>query len=217
MKRSIPALFLALLIPLCVTSCRSVYYNTMEKFGMHKRDILVDRVKEAKDSQEEAKQQFRDALEAFTAVVEVKGGKLEAKYERLRKQYERCESRADEVRDRIHSIETVARALFKEWRSEIKQYSNPQLQRSSQRQYDATIDKYDQLIESMNAAASRMDPVLIAFRDQVLFLKHNLNSRAIASIQQEADKVEADVARLVSEMEASIAEADAFIKELGME
>jgi hypothetical protein len=62
-----------------------------------------------------------------------------------------------------------------------------------------------------------MDPVLAAFKDQVLFLKHNLNARAISSIQQEAEKVKSDVERLIREMEASIAEADKFISELGME
>jgi hypothetical protein len=97
----------------------------------------------------------------------------------------------------------------------MKQYSNAELRRSSRAQYDRTLQRYDVMIASMKAAASKMDPVLNAFRDQVLFLKHNLNARAISSIQTEANKVEQDVARLIREMEASIAEADAFIRELG--
>ena len=38
-------------------ACQKAYYSTMEKFGVHKRDIMVDRVGEARDSQEEAKEQ----------------------------------------------------------------------------------------------------------------------------------------------------------------
>jgi hypothetical protein len=33
------------------TGCSSMYYGAMEKLGVHKRDIMVDRVKEARDSQ----------------------------------------------------------------------------------------------------------------------------------------------------------------------
>jgi Protein of unknown function (DUF2959) len=54
--------------------------------------------------------------------------------------------------------------------------------------------------------------VLAAFKDQVLFLKHNLNARAISSLQQNADQIQSDVARLVREMEASIKEANEFIE-----
>jgi hypothetical protein len=66
-------------------------------------------------------------------------------------------------------------------------------------------------MKAMRAAASSMDPVLAQFRDQVLFLKHNLNSAAIASIEGEVVKVKSDVAKLIADMEASIAEADRFL------
>ena len=56
-----------------------------------------------------------------------------------------------------------------------------------------------------------MDPVLGTFRDYVLYLKHNLNAQAIASLQGELSGVEADVSTLIEEMEASIDEARAFV------
>ena len=69
----------------------------------------------------------------------------------------------------------------------------------------------------MTKSSLEIDPVLLAFRDQVLFLKHNLNARAIASLQTELVSVEANVASLIKEMEASIGEADAFIKAMTKE
>ncbi len=83
---------------------------------------------------------------------------------------------------------------------------------SSQRKLDQTRKRYGQLIGAMKRAEVKIDPVLAAFRDQVLFLKHNLNAQAIASLHQEMVSVEADIASLIKEMEASIAEADGFIK-----
>ena len=64
----------------------------------------------------------------------------------------------------------------------------------------------------MKRAERKIDPVLSAFQDQVLYLKHNLNAQAIASLQSELASIEIDVARLIKEMEASIKEADSFIR-----
>jgi hypothetical protein len=195
-----------------LAGCSSIYYGTMEKFGVHKRDIMVDRVKGARDAQQDAKKQFANALEQFKSVVNVKGGDLEAEYEKLNSAYERSKERAQAVHDRIAGVEDVSDALFSEWRDEIKQYGSDSLRRQSQSQYDATQVKYKQLVAAMKKAASRIDPVLGPMHDQVLFLKHNLNAKAIASLGDELVSVQANVASLMHDMEAAIAEADAFIK-----
>lgn len=57
-----------------------------------------------------------------------------------------------------------------------------------------------------------MEPVLKRQKDQVLYLKHNLNAQAIGSLKQEVGSIEADVQRLITEMERSIKEADLFLK-----
>lgn len=197
--------------------CQKAFFGTMEKFGYHKRDILVSRVEKARDSQEEAKEQFESALDRFRAVLGTRGGPLEEKYNQLNAELQRSEARADEVRERIDSVEDVAGALFEEWEDELEQYSDPDLRRQSERRLDQTRRRYEQLIAAMHRAEDRMEPVLKVFRDQVLFLKHNLNAQAIASIQDELTTVEADVARLIKEMEAAIAEAEDFIQTMGQE
>ena len=67
---------------------------------------------------------------------------------------------------------------------------------------------------AMHRAEAKIEPVLTPLRDQVLFLKHNLNAQAIASLQSELGRVEGDVSALIREMEAAIREADAFIVRL---
>jgi hypothetical protein len=49
--------------------CSKAYYGAMEKVGIHKRDILVDRVEGARDAQSEAQEQFKSALEQFGTVI----------------------------------------------------------------------------------------------------------------------------------------------------
>jgi len=194
-----------------LSGCQSVYYGTMEKFGVHKRDMLVERVEDAKDSQEEAKEQFASALEEFLAVTEYEGGNLQSQYEKLADELDRSEEKAREVRSRIDSIETVADSLFREWESELGQYTDQTLRESSEQQLDATRRSYDHLMVVMKRAEEKMDPVLAAFRDQVLYLKHNLNARALASLEATSVGLQQDINELIAQMEGSIEEATSFI------
>jgi len=202
------ALFLALFV---LSACESAYYGTMEAFGHPKREILVDRVEEARDQQQEAKDQFQTALERFQELTGQKGGDLEELYTKLKDEFEECESEAGDVGDHIDSVEDVSKALFEEWEGELKQYTDDDLREQSEKQLAQTKARCRELIGVMRKAEKAMQPVLAAFKDRVLFLKHNLNAQAIASLQGHAAALEKDIRKLVVQMEASIREANEFI------
>ncbi len=194
--------------------CASTAIALKEKMGYAKREQLVDRVKEARDEQTETKKQFESALQQFLAVTGATGGDLEAKYNKLKTEYESSESQAQDVRGRIKDVENVADALFVEWEAELAQYSTESMRAASRRQLEDTKAQYQKLLSAMKAAEAKMSPVLVAFKDQVLFFKHNLNARAIASLQTNVNQIQGDVSRLVAEMEASINEANQFIEQM---
>ena len=191
--------------------CQSVYYGAMEKIGYHKRDLMVSNVEKARDAQQDAKQQFKSALDRFTKTLNIKGGELQEKYDILNAEFEESTAKARTVRDRIASVEDVSTALFEEWENELKEYSSDSLRQNSRKKLNHTRTQYAQLIKAMKRAESKMDPVLATFKDQVLFLKHNLNAQTIASLKSELSTVENNVASLIKEMERSIREADSFI------
>ena len=114
-------------LALSLAGCSSTYYKAMEGIGFEKRDILVDRVEDARDAQDDAAEQFASALDQFRSIVEVDGGKLEKVYDRLSREYQRSLARADEVSERIDSVEGVAEDLFEEWEEELEQYSSASL------------------------------------------------------------------------------------------
>ncbi|MBK1831720.1 DUF2959 domain-containing protein [Verrucomicrobiaceae bacterium R5-34] len=204
------------LIPslLLLASCSSVYYGAMEKVGIHKRDIVVSRVKKARSSEQKAKQVFNSALEEFSAVTGYQGGALEKQYKRVNKAYLAAEQQAAEVKARHDDVEHVSKALFKEWKKEIKQYESEEFKAESTRQLKAAQARYTRLMAAMRRAEQSLDPVLRKFHDHNLFLKHNLNARAIASLEGQVKTTRLEVDRLIREMEAAIAEADRFIKQL---
>ncbi len=199
---------------LLLAGCQSAYYAAMEKVGYPKRDILAGRVKSARESQEQAKKEITSALDEFGKVVAYQGGDLEAQYRRMSRKLEDAESAAEDVRTRVREVQDVGEALFREWKQELSQYSSAELRAKSERQMRATRARYDAMMTAMKRAEGRLEPALTPMRDQVLFLKHNLNARAIAGIKGEVARVDAQVTRLVDELNRSIAEAEAFTREL---
>ena len=206
-----------LMISLGLSACDTIYMATMDKMGYAKRDILSSRVKSARDAQEDAKKDIQSTLEKFGNVVSYQGGDLEATYKKLSGELESSEDSAETVRKRIRDVESVADALFSEWETELGQYSSADLRRKSEAKLTQTRARYNEMLGAMNRAEQRIDPVLKPLRDQVLYLKHNLNARALAAMKGELVKVDAQVDRLVRDMNRSIAEADKFIQAMEKE
>ncbi len=196
---------------LTLSACSTAYYSAMEKVGIHKRDIMVDRVIDAKESQQEAQEQFKSALEEMTALINFDGGDLEEQYNVIQEQYEDSKEAAELVSLRIEKIEDVSDALFEEWQDEIEQISSTNLKRQSSSKLKETQRRYRSLIKSMQKAESKMAPVLSALKDNSLFLKHNLNAKAVGALQGEMVSIKKDVNVLIKDMNAAIEQSQKFI------
>ena len=203
------------LLGLLLTGCRSMYNATMEGvFGYEKRELFKKSVTSLQSEQKEAQKEFKDAMTRLKELYAFQGGELESVYQKVKTSYERCETEAKDVRGRIEAMEDIAASMFKEWDKEIQQYTNPNLAASSREQLRTTKDRYKQLSVTVRAAETAMQPVLAQLKDNVLFLKHNLNASAIGSLQKEATNIQSQIEQLLVRMNASIAESDSFIKTL---
>lgn len=198
-----------------LSACSSVYYDAMERLGYEKREILVDRVEDSRDAQQAAREQFQSALDQFIAVTDFQGGDLEETYRRLSSEYEASVQRAEAVHERIAEVEDVASALFREWENELELYSSERLRSASARRLEQTRARYEQMITAMHQAEQSIQPVLEAFQDRVLYLKHNLNARAIGSLRTDRLEIQSELQRLIEEMNESIEQANRFIADMG--
>ena len=196
---------------LFTSGCTTVYYSAMEKFGKEKRHILVDNVEDVQESQEKAQEEFKDALTRIKELYAFDGGDLEIFYDKLKDSYDDCDSRARQIEKRINDVEKVAFDLFKEWEEEIAQISDANLKNSSKRSLQDSKIKYQKLETIMNKSTKGMYPVLTKLKDYVLYLKHNLNAKAVGSLSGEIFSIEKDVEKLIKDMNISIKEAENFI------
>ncbi len=207
--------FLALvLLTVAVGSgCQTVYNTTLEKvFGYEKRELLKKSVAALQSEQQAAQQEFKDAMTRLKELYGFQGGPLESTYAKLKGSSDNCAAETKAVQARIDNMEGIASGMFAEWEKELQQYSNPALAASSRQQLGETQARYARLSHTVRASADSMKPVLAQLKDNVLFLKHNLNAAAIGSLKGEAANIQRQIEALLSRMSASIAESDAFIK-----
>lgn len=206
---------LSLLIAVSLlTACSTVKYNALEKIGIHKRDLLVSNVEDTRDAQKEAQEQFQDALERFGTIVQIEETGLKKAYDRLKDEYEDSTDAAEEVSDQIEDVENVAEDLFKEWENENELYTDANLRRDSESKLKDTQQRYQTMLASMKQAEASMQPVLNTLRDNVLYLKHNLNAQAVGSLQTTFNNLEGDIEALIRQMNQSIERSNAFIAEM---
>lgn len=197
-----------------LAGCSGLYYDTLENMGVDKRELLAERVDDARDAQHEAAERFDSALETFREVVRVPESELSRTYAQLDAEYRASAEAADRVDARIDDIEAVAEALFDEWDDELDLYKRDDYRQRSAQRLEATRARYEQMIGAMHDAAQSMEPVLATLHDNVLLLKHNLNAQAIDALQGEVDRLETHVADLRRRMRSAIARSDAFIADL---
>ena len=194
--------------------CRNVMYSAYEKVGVYKRDLLKKRVVAARDEEKGAQQEFKDTLTRLKELTGFDGGDLEKRYRRLQSDYDDAASRVAGVHKRVQDVETVAGDLFSEWEKENRQIGTDALRQTSRQQLTDTRQRYDEMLRALKRSEAGMEPVLRKLRDYVLALKHTLNAQAIAALGGESAKIQADVARLIEDLNASIARADEFIRQM---
>ena len=206
---------LSLILVLVVLSgCTSAYYKTMRTLGKEKRDILIARVKDAKKDQDQTKEKLKTTMESFQELTGFQGGSLESSYKRLNSDYESANDQAQKLHSKVDSIDQVSKDLFKEWQGEIGEMGNAKLKAQSTAMLRDAKLRQAAYMRAMRKTESQITPVLAAFHDQVLFLKHNLNSRAIGSLKGTSASLQGDVADLIQSIDASSAEADKLINSL---
>lgn len=209
-KRALP-----ILLVLWFSACNSVYYSIWEKLGKEKRDLLKSNVDSVQDEQQNVQTQFESALDRLKNAYGTGGGHVEEIYTIVKADYERSEDRAERLSIRIKKVEEIGRDLFDEWHDEIEVMNSPELKRKSAVKLRNTQQKFELLTAQMRRSENSTKPVLVKLKDQMLYLKHSLNSQAIGRLEgSEIEEIERSIAHLTKEMRESVARADDFIGEL---
>ncbi|NLH17514.1 MAG: DUF2959 domain-containing protein [Phycisphaerae bacterium] len=189
----------------------SLGYDLQEAMGTPKRQLMVSRVQDTRDSMKETKKTFASAMQQFGSVYKEGGSKLENKYAILKKEYENCNSRASELRSQIANVKSIGQVLFQEWQKELDQFTNEQMRKLSEVKMQQTREKYVTMTSGMDRVSARMTPALNSMNDQLLNIKHSLNALITISLEEELVQLRTHMDSLMTEIDAAVEHCNTFI------
>jgi len=214
--KTILLLALALTLPSCAEriqkAARDTAYSAYEWVGVEKRDLLRRRIKGAGEKQQDAGEAFSDALEKLQKLYGESGTVVEKEYRRLKSAYDEATEKSEEVSESREKMNTVAKDLFAEWEKEIGEMQSADFKNKSRASLRETKAKFTALHEALRKSENRMKPVLSKLKDHVLYLKHHVNAQAVDSLKLEGKRIEGEIEKLLADVKASTAEAEAFVK-----
>lgn len=197
-----------------LSSCSTIYYNFWETFGQDKRDLLKSEIEDSNEDQEKIKEEFSNTLEKIKSKYGFDGGELERTYDFLSSRYEDAVKRQTQLKERINNIEEIGNDLFKEWKREALEIKNAKYRRSSLAKLSRTKTQFSKLRADLGKTEKKLEQVMQKFKDQVYFLKHNLNAKAIGSLKVEFKEIEAGINQLIRNIEDSRSTNKVFIERM---
>lgn len=197
-----------------LVACRSsTYYEAMDTVGYEKREMLVDRVEDARDAQVQAKQQLQTALYTLRRVETVPANELGELHGDLKNEVESTSDELDDLRDSISSVESVAESLFADWEEELATFESDELRRQSRQELQRTRESYRELVTALRNTEQRLQTAVPSLEEQVLFIEHAVNAGGTPVETEELDDVREQVSSLIEELEGSIDRTQKFIDE----
>lgn len=197
-----------------LSSCSTIYYNFWETLGREKRDLLKSEMLSADSSHTEVKEELEDSLHRIRSEYDFKEGSLEKTYDSLSADYEDISSRSNELSDNIDKSEDIANDLFSEWRKEALSLNKRKYRKDSLTKLKKTKISFNDTLSSMRHVEKNMRKILKQYKDQVTYIKHNLNAKVIGSLQLEMKSISSEMEKLIVQIDRSKSKAKKFISKL---
>lgn len=178
------------------------------------RDNFIVAIKDANSTQDAVKAQFQNASDQFMQLINFHGGALEDKYVELQKEYLKSKELLNDFQNKINKIKKSASNLFKEWDKEIEQYSDGKIQAKSKELKDESVKQYEMIIVLMERNEQNLEDYLKILGDNVLFLKHNLNSKAVFSLREVSAELQGNINDIILDIDNSITKTNEFIQHM---
>ncbi len=206
---------LALVLFACLTgACRSAGGRTsfLVFGGAHPpQEDLVERVRGAEEETHAAREDYGAAFHLYQRLTAPQAVELEDLSDDFADSIDSCEDRAKDVAERIEAIRAEADALFRGWNEELARFSGDTLRKKSEAMLLDTQARAQRVLDALERVRARTEPVLLKLQDYALFFHHNLNARAIATLQDTYKDFDGEFRALDAELGKAQAEITAFL------
>lgn len=215
MKRRTLFPMLVALVPCClaVAGCANLEATFFQpKDSLALVDDLSDRIEEVHVASEVAKERMTAAVETLRSIVspDFRGDGLSAHAE-LTRAIEQSEEQAEVFRERVADMKDTAKELFDRWASDLEGFTNAEMRQHSQRRLEETRTRYQAIVAAVDPAQWSYDAVNRSLGDHALFLGHDFNRAAVASLRPGVDSLVAQGGELESRLVLGMTAAKEYL------
>jgi len=175
------------------------------------QEDLVSKARAAERESVETREDFAAAFLSYQRLTAPQALELEKLCDEFEDAVDACENRSEDLDDRIETIRREKEELVKDWTEELEHFTSDAVRKKSAVQMQETDARAQRLLDALEKLQGRMKPVLLKLQDYRLFFDHNLNARAIATLQDTYKEFDAECKALESEIGKAQGEIAAFL------
>ena len=175
-------------------------------------DDLVASVERVNSELDASKTKLLGAVQTLQKVTapDFKGDAVEGHKELVRA-IDDSEDQTDDLRKSVERMQAEAEPVFNQWTKDLEGYSNPEMRQRSQARLAAARERYDAVVAAVTPVLVECEAVNQTLGDHALFLKHDMNPAALATIQDDVKKVAKEAADLDGAFNAGKAATRAYV------
>ena len=125
-------------------------------------------------------------------------------YKNLMKEMDNCDKRVEGVRKRTAEMNGAASMYFEERGKSVESIGSEDLRARGQARLEESKAEYAHILELGQAAGGDYQGFMAKLRDQVLFLGHDLNPDALASLDDDVKKQNKAATELYAKIDGTI-------------
>ena len=172
--------------------------------GFRQTDKLMTRAENSAKAIEDTRAELQRTLEAYNSLFDGTAKDPRKAYTASLRGVDRALRRVADVQKRLGEMQLEADKYFADWTTSLDSIVNQDLRRRSEVRRDETKAGYDNIHLAAQKAAAEYETFISSFRDQLAFLGHDLNPASIASLKEDAAKLNGEAAELFNEAEGSM-------------
>ncbi len=157
--------------------------------GHKQTDRLIKRGESAMKEVGITRQQIQKTLTLYNSIVEGASEDARKSYKDLVKALDESEKKAGDVGKRVEEMEYEAHKFFEEWTKNTESITSEALRVRSQERLNEARLQYGDALRAGRRAGAEFDVFVQSMHDQIVFLGYDLNATAVASLKEDAARL----------------------------
>lgn len=177
------------------TAVMAVTVGAAAQPQVRQTERLVQRAENTVEQIARARTQLQNTLAIYNTLMSGAGDSKEL-FNDLRKAVDRTDDRRSDVRKRGDDMEKEAHKFFEEWTKSLADIGSAEMRQRAQERLNATRLSFSEILAAGRRAGADFDVFMGGLRDQITYLGYDLNPAGIASLAEDAARVNEQAAAL---------------------